>query len=185
MSDQFTEPNATPALPEPEPEQDDEIRYTTCVDRAWVQKEIRWALKYQKPIITIYESESHRPGYFDYTKAAEKYKGTEWEFLLGIDAIKYQREQFLAEAMLKNILAKAHGSANVEAAAAPINQPGAWGFFLSHHQALGGDQMKTLSLLFEKAGETAWYDNGKLDKSEAAMEEGVKHCKNFVLFLTS
>ena len=159
--------------------------YATCVDRAYVQKEIRWAVKYQKPIITVYESESHRPGYFDYAKAAEKYKGTEWGFLLGIDAIKYQREQFLAEAMLKNILAKAHGSANVEPAASPINQPGAWGFFLSHHQALGGDQMKTLSLLFKEAGETAWYDNGKLDKSEAAMEEGVKHCKNFVLMLTA
>ena len=87
--------------------------YATCVDRAYVQKEIRWALKYQKPIITVYESESHRPGYFDYAKAAEKYKGTEWEFLLGIDAIKYQREQFLAEAMLKNILAKALGSVDV------------------------------------------------------------------------
>ena len=159
--------------------------YATCVDRAYVQKEIRWAVKYQKPIITVYESESHRPGYFDYAKAAEKYAGTEWEFLLGIDAIRYQREQFLAEAMLKNIPAKAHGSVNVEPAASPINQPGAWGFFLSHHQALGGDQMKTLSLLFKEAGETAWYDNGKLDKSEAAMEEGVKHCKNFVLMLTA
>ena len=48
--------------------------YATCVDRAYVQKEIRWALLYEKPIITVYESESHRPGYFDYAKAAEKYE---------------------------------------------------------------------------------------------------------------
>eukprot|EP01046_Picozoa_sp_COSAG06_P007518 COSAG06_NODE_368_length_16746_cov_12.229771_10_plen_93_part_00 len=74
--------------------------------------------------------------------------------------------------------------ADVAAADRPINPPGVWEFFLRHHQALGGDQMKTLSL-FERAGKTAWYDNGKLDKSEKAMEEGVKHCKNFVLLLTA
>jgi hypothetical protein len=74
--------------------------------------------------------------------------------------------------------------ADVAVADRPINPPGVWEFFLRHHQALGGDQMKTLSL-FERAGKTAWYDNGKLDKSEKAMEEGVKHCKNFVLLLTA
>eukprot|EP01050_Picozoa_sp_SAG11_P009764 SAG11_NODE_942_length_6435_cov_27.522096_3_plen_107_part_00 len=59
-------------------------------------------------IITIFEKESHRPGIFDYSKAVEKYKGTEWEFILGIDSIPYQREQFAEKAMLENILAKAN-----------------------------------------------------------------------------
>ena len=104
--------------------------------------------------------------------------------MLGIDAIAYQREQFLEDGMMKNIMAKACG-AEVQAASSPINAPGQWEFFLSHHQARGGDQMKTLSLLFEREGRTVWYDNGKLDKSEAAMEEGVKHCKYFVLLLTA
>ena len=81
--------------------------YSTCVDRPYVQKEIRWAKQAGKNIITLFESEQHRPGYFDYAKAAKKYKGTEWEFLLKVDSIKFQRERFLAEAMLKNILAKA------------------------------------------------------------------------------
>jgi hypothetical protein len=80
----------------------------TCLDREYVQKEIRWARKHKKNIITLYESERHRPGYFDYAKAMEKYRGTEWEHVLRIDSIKYQREQFLAEAMLQNILAKAN-----------------------------------------------------------------------------
>ena len=52
--------------------------------------------------------------------------------------------------MLENILDKARGSADVEPAASPLNEPGVWEFFLSHNQALGGDQMKTLSLLFER-----------------------------------
>eukprot|EP01043_Picozoa_sp_COSAG02_P017314 COSAG02_NODE_783_length_17238_cov_173.774199_2_plen_1914_part_00 len=158
--------------------------FRSCLDRAYVQKEIRWAKQYKKKIITVFEKEHHRPGFFDYSVAAEKYSGTEWEFILGIDAIPYQRDQFLADAMMANILAKAT-TTDVRAADNPINPPGVWEFFLSHHQALGGDQMKTLSLLFERSKKTVWYDNGQLDKSEKAMEEGVKHCKNFVLLLTA
>ena len=33
-------------------------------------------------------------------------------------------------------------------------------------------------------GDEVWYDNAMGDRSEGAMEEGVKHCSNFVLFLT-
>ena len=148
-----------------------------------MQQEIRWAKQYKKHIIVVFEKEHHRPGFFDYAKAAEKYSGTEWEFILGIDAIPYQREQFLADAMMANIFAK-DVTADVPAAESPINPPGVWDFFLSH-QALGGDQMKTLSLLFTRNKKTVWYDNEMLGKSERAREEGVKHCKNFVLFLTS
>ena len=36
-------------------------------------------------------------------KAMAKYKGTEWEFILGIDAIAYQRDAYLTKAMLENI----------------------------------------------------------------------------------
>eukprot|EP01047_Picozoa_sp_COSAG01_P035256 COSAG01_NODE_2693_length_7243_cov_4.778695_1_plen_1576_part_00 len=170
--------------PEPEHEVDDSHLFKSCLDRPYVQKEIRWARKYKKKFIVVFEKESHRPGFFDYGQAHDKYDGTEWQFVLGIDAIAYQREQYLEEGMMKNILAKACGE-QVEPAHSPINEPGHWQFFLSHHQALGGDQMKTLSLLFERAGKSVWYDNGKLDKSESAMEEGVKHCHYFVLLLTA
>ena len=159
-------------------------QFNTCLDRPYVQKEIGWAQKYNKKIIVLVEKEQHRPGFFDYAKAAEKYAGTEWEAILGIDAISFQRDQYLADAMLENMFAKA-SSEEVTAAESPINLPGVWEFFLSHHQAMGGDQMKSLSFLFDKAGKTNWYDNGQLDKSKAAMEEGVKHCKNFVLLLTA
>ena len=131
----------------------------------------------------MFEKEQHRPGFFDYAKAAEKYSGTEWEFILGLDAIPYQREQFSSDAMMASIFAKAV-TVDVPAAESPINPPGVWDFFLSHYQAHGGDQMKSLALLLERNKKTVWYANEMLDKSERAMEEGVKHCKNFVLFLT-
>ena len=67
----------------------------------------------------------------------------------------------------------------------PLNDPGCWEFFLSQHQALGGDQGKTLHLLLEKAGKTTWYDKEMEDHCEAVMEEGVKRSKYFVLFLTA
>ena len=38
-----------------------------------------------------------------------------------------------------------------------------WEFFLSHHQALGGDQMNTLSLIFERNNKKTvwwWQSNG-------------------------
>ena len=158
--------------------------YTTCLDRPYVQKEIQWALQQKKKIITLYEADLLRPGYFDYGEAAKKYKGTEWEFLLALDAIKYERGQFTEDAMLENIMAKASRD-DVEPADPWLNEPGWWEFFLSHHQAYGSDQMKTLSLLFQTQSISTWYDNGKLDKSEAAMEEGVKHSQNFVLLLTA
>ena len=167
--------------------------YKTSIDRPYVQKEIRWAKKYNKPIITVFEKESHRPGFFDYGRAAEKYAGTEFEFLLGIDAIPYQRDTFQREAMMKNIFAKTMRSKSgadlgaitpCEAATDPLNEPGQWDFFLSHHQAHGGDQTQTMQMGFAAKGKTTWYDNAMLDKSESAMEEGVKHSDFFLLVLT-
>ena len=133
--------------------------YKTSIDRPYVQKEIRWAKKYNKPIITVFEKESHRPGFFDYGRAAEKYKGTEFEFLLGIDAIPYQRDMYQREAMMKNILAKTMRSKSgadlldgpCEAATDPLNEPGQWDFFLSQHQAHGGEQTQTLQMAFRAA----------------------------------
>eukprot|EP01045_Picozoa_sp_COSAG04_P024817 COSAG04_NODE_3158_length_3101_cov_38.182756_2_plen_572_part_00 len=184
---QKAEPHPEPE-PEPEPEYepvDSDHPFRSCLDRPYVQKEIGWARKYGKKIIIVFEKENHRPGFFDYGKAMDKYKATQFEFVLGIDAIPYQRDRYQAEAMLQNIFAKAAGAADIEPPASPKNQPGQWEFFLSHHQARGGDQVQTLSFRFDKKGKATWYDNDMLDKSESAMEEGVKHSKYFVLFLSA
>ena len=189
--------------------------YHTVLDRPWVQREIRWAKQYNKQIITVVEKDPDRTGYFDWERAAAKYKGTEWESLFKIDAITYRREAHEAEAMMKIFFAKAHlsvgssstagdgtGSAALsyspsapqlsrrtdsadERAAGIRNQPGAWKFFLSHHQKHGGDQTQNLHNLFKQVGVTAWYDNAMVDRCEAAMEEGVKNSEFFMLVLTS
>eukprot|EP01045_Picozoa_sp_COSAG04_P005671 COSAG04_NODE_266_length_18562_cov_11.848995_10_plen_2111_part_00 len=159
--------------------------FSSSLDRPFVRKEIDWARKYGKPIITVYEQESWRPGHFDYNKARQKYKDTDFESLLEEDGIPYQRDAFLTKAMVERILAAAKDGGPAEAPEhAPLNDPGSWEFFLSQHQKLGGDQAKTLHLLLEKAGRTTWYDQMMRDKTEAAMEEGVKHSKYFILFLT-
>eukprot|EP01046_Picozoa_sp_COSAG06_P043522 COSAG06_NODE_5712_length_3307_cov_113.406231_2_plen_770_part_00 len=162
--------------------------YATCLDRAYVQKELRWAKQYKKKVIVVYESEERRASHFDYGKAAAKYKNTEWEYILNIDAIPYQRDEDFAEAMVGKILSKAAdvpaGLGSIEAAA-PMNPPGWWDFFLSHAQATGGDQTQTTSLRLKARGQTVWYDNAMEDRSTAAMEEGVRSCRCLVLFLTS
>ena len=71
-----------------------------------------------------------------------------------------------------------------ERTAGILNQPGAWKVFLSHHQKYGGDQAQNLHNSFKQAGITAWYDKYMDDKSEEAMEEGVKNSEFFVLLLT-
>ena len=56
---------------------------------------------------------------------------------------------------------------------------GTWDFFLTHSQATGGDQAKTVALLLH-----VWYDMQQLDKSEAAMEKkGVRSSRNLLIFL--
>jgi hypothetical protein len=173
--------------------EEEKIRYATCLDRDFVQKEIRWAQEYSKEIITVFEREERKPGFFDYTKAWKKYGGTEWEFLLNIDAIAYQRDEFQAEAMLKNIYAKS----DVYKRPAPLpknnsngktvrkNDPGAWDFFLSHAQVTASDQANMTRMRLEADGKAVWYDNAMTDKSTDAMEEGIKQCACVVLFLTS
>lgn len=179
--------------------------YRCCIDREYVQKEIRWARKYDKTIITVFEKDRDRAGYFDYRQAWEKYRGTEWESLLQIDATEYSRDFLQAEAMLQAICGKAKGctpgrtepvgraatapaTLGTDSGSAPdneaLNQPGHWNFFLSHNQAHGGDQASTMHLRFKEKGYTSWYDMAMLDKSEAAMEEGVKNSDFFVLVLT-
>lgn len=54
---------------------------TTCLDRPYVQKELRWAREFGKKIIVVYEHEDQRPTFFDFGKAMAKYKGTEWEYV--------------------------------------------------------------------------------------------------------
>eukprot|EP01047_Picozoa_sp_COSAG01_P074326 COSAG01_NODE_12387_length_1748_cov_1.427879_3_plen_73_part_01 len=70
--------------PEPEPEQkvDDSHPFKSCLDRPYVQKEIRWAWKYKKKIIVLFEKDLRRAGFFDHSEAWDKYRGTEWEAIL-------------------------------------------------------------------------------------------------------
>ena len=74
-----------------------------------------------------------------------------------------------------------HGQSSVPRT---LNPPGHWNFFISHGQAMAGDQAKTLCLLLREAGKTVWYDNDMADRSTRAMEEGVRGSDNFLLFLS-
>ena len=80
--------------------------YGTCLDRPFVQMEIRAAREANKDIITVYEDDRRKRGYFSYDLASVKYHGTEWEELLHIDATVYRRDTFEAEAMVKNLKEK-------------------------------------------------------------------------------
>jgi hypothetical protein len=167
--------------------------FRTCLDRPYVQKEIRWARQAGKNIIIVFEEDRRKQAFFDYGLATEKYGSTEWSFLLGIDAITYRRNKEEAQAMLNRILEKVKQPAiagATEADAEPINAPGRWDVFLSHGQAAAGDQVKALSLLLGQRTKpdgstyTVWYDNAMSDCSETAMQEGAEKSDNFLLFLS-
>ena len=74
-----------------------------CIDREFVQMEIRAAQEANKNIITVFESDSRKQAFFDYGEATEKYRGTEWEYLLHIDATTYRRDTFEARAMIQKV----------------------------------------------------------------------------------
>jgi hypothetical protein len=167
-----------------DPQPDPSHPFRSCLDREYVQKEIRWAWKYKKKIIVLFEKDQRRAGFFDHGEAWGKYRGTEWEAILNIDAESYQRDEIYAQGMVQKILQKAQGVPAAAVAAPALNAPGSWDLFLSHAQATGGDQVQTTSLRLKGAEQEVWYDNAMLDRSTAAMEEGVKHSRCFVLFLT-
>jgi hypothetical protein len=158
--------------------------FCSCLDREYVQKEIRWALQYRKKIIVIFEKDQRRAGFFDHGPAWAKYGGTEWEAILNIDAEPYMRDEGYAQVMVSKLMQKGERVLAATVAEPARNSPGCWDFFLSHAQATGGDQAQTTYLRLQQAGNTVWYDNAMLDKSTAAMEEGVKHSRCFLLFLS-
>ena len=174
---------------EPEPAEAGAQEYRTCLDRHYVQLEVRKAKEEGKNIMTVFEKEERRHSFFDYGKAWAKYGGGEWEFLLNIASINYNRQRDEAAAMIDRILRRANNELPPPSET-PINQPGCWDFFLSHGQALAGDQVKMLCFLLRQRkkpnGEnyTVWYDNDMDDCSTEAMLEGVKGCGNFVLFFS-
>jgi hypothetical protein len=104
--------------------------------------------------------------------------------ILNIDAEPYQRDEVYAQGMVQKILDKAEDVRAVEPALPALNAPGSWDLFMSHAQATGGDLVQSTSLRLKSAGQAVWYDNAMKDKSTAAMEEGVKYSRCFVLFLT-
>lgn len=162
-------------------------QFRTCIDRPYVQLEVRTAKSSGKPILTVFEEDTRRQGFFDYTLAWEKYGETEWKFLLNIDSVTYRRDAFEAQAMCKRLLRKAQKAVPSGApnpAVQPLNEPGHWDFFLSHGQAAAGDQVKTLCFLLRQAGKTVWYDNEMQCRDTAAMQEGVLNSDCFLLFLS-
>ena len=57
--------------PHPEPEGEpvnDSHPFRSCLDRPCVQKEIRWARKYKKKIIVVFEKDDRKAGFFDHTQ---------------------------------------------------------------------------------------------------------------------
>eukprot|EP01047_Picozoa_sp_COSAG01_P052009 COSAG01_NODE_5425_length_4271_cov_24.200623_1_plen_872_part_00 len=91
--------------PEPEPEPEPETYYT-CLDLPAVQQQLRLARSCGKNVVVVFEEERRRAGHFDFGKAHAKYKGGEWEFVLGIEAIRLPRGTHEAEAMVARMLAK-------------------------------------------------------------------------------
>jgi hypothetical protein len=157
--------------------------WKSSIDRAYVQLELKEAIRLNKNIITVFEADQRKQAYFDYAKASQKYAGTEFEFLLSIDATTYRRDSYEAVAMTKKIESKSRQAA-LEPAVQPINAPGMWDYFLSHGQAAAGDQVMALSMHLTQAGKSVWYDMSMTDRSTPAMFEGVAQCSNFILFLS-
>jgi serine/threonine protein kinase len=132
-----------------------------CIDRPFVQKEIRRGMEAKKNIITVFEDDRRKQGYFDYGEAYKKYAGTEWESLLHVDATTYRRDAYEAQAMLAKIKSKSKRAQPRTSTEHIINQPGHWDYFLSHGQGAAGDQVKALSMLLKESGASVWYDMGE------------------------
>jgi hypothetical protein len=148
-----------------------------------VQLEIQAAVDSNKRdrIITVFDDDKQKQAYFDHGLARDKYTGTDWEFLIGLDAVKYRRDQFEREAMVNRILAKA--------AEFPEGNH-RWDFFLSHGQAAAGDQCAMLCELLEQrekpdgANYRVWYDQTRVNRNEEDMVQGVADSSCIIVFLS-
>lgn len=162
--------------------------FKSCLDRNFVQLEVRAAKQVSKPIIAVFEEDPRRQAFFDYGEAWSKYGNSEWEWVLNIDAVTYRRDTEEAEAMLKRIDKKLKGpflsSRPVDPVPDALNKPGHWDIFLSHAQAAAGDQVRALFFLLVKRGYKVWYDYEMSNRNTDAMREGVLGSTNFLLFLS-
>ena len=70
----------------------DALEPQTCLDRSFVQMEIREARLHSKRILAVYEKDNRRQGFFDHSVWRPKYANTEWENLLELDATEYERD---------------------------------------------------------------------------------------------
>jgi len=85
--------------------------YRTCLDRHYVQLELRQAHAERRNLITIFESDGRKQGFFDHGAARAKYSGTEWaERVLNLDSVTYRRQAHEAQAMLDRIEEKARAA---------------------------------------------------------------------------
>jgi hypothetical protein len=60
----------------------------------------------------------------------------------------------------------------------------AFDFFLSHHQALGGDQCQILYLVLQEQSYRVWYDMHATDLTKEGMRQGIVRSAAYVLLLT-
>jgi hypothetical protein len=60
-----------------------------------------------------------------------------------------------------------------------------YAFFISHHQATGGDQCHNMCFEFERLGFPCWYDQTAEKIDKRAMAQGVAQSECMILFLSS
>ena len=106
----------------------------------------------------VYESDPYRASFFDYGQAMEKYQGTEWESILSVDPMRYERDEDRAEAMMMTIVQMAEDTPVVAAAPQAKNSLGHWDCFLSNAQTTGGDQAGNMAQRLLTKGKQVWHD---------------------------
>ena len=157
-----------------------------------MQIELRQAFADGCNLIAVFEDDRRKQAFFDYGSARDKYRRTEWERVINLDAVTYRRQRHEARAMVERIVEK-HEQRDERKPNTPVNAynaPGFWDVFLSHGQAAAGDQCARLYDLLTKPirdggpGLSVWFDQEMGNVTEDAMREGVSGSASVIIFLS-
>ena len=151
--------------------------------------EIKVAIRLQKPIIFVHESDERRRDYISLPEILGKLSQELNSYVESNQCLSLARSDYEITALMQE-LCSIHGESTrglssglLSSRRKPLPMGCQWHIFISHYQMNSGDQCHGLASDLESMGYSIWFDQNQNDLTEQGMMEGVRGSAMMLLFL--